>query len=267
MLKRNTILFIKLLLIIALVLLFTIIFISANNMSNNSVAARSRSVELLACPQLYSDISYSIYYDPEQTSEFLKVVQSSIQTLEQIDKNIYTPKANKAMVKELERLKDIEHRVSSDLDHYLAWEKEHYYAAKVWEYFMQRGFGEVVTSAIIGNMMIETSGGTLDLNPTIYSPSGNYYGLCQWSLKYCPGAKDLPFEYQLDYLIGSMPWEFNTFGKNYKHGFDYTAFLQMTDVEEAALAFTKCYERCGPASYVLRQEAAKLAYKYFNLNS
>ena len=147
------------------------------------------------------------------------------------------------------------------------WEKEHYYATKVWEYLRHRGFNQEVTCAIIGNMMIETSGGSLDLNPTIYSPSGNYYGLCQWSLKYCPGVKDLPFEHQLDYLLGSMPWEFNTFGWIYEEDFDYESFLEMTDVSEAALAFAKSYERCSSVSYEMRQEAALKAYEYFDLES
>ncbi len=145
------------------------------------------------------------------------------------------------------------------------WEEEHYYATKVWEYFRQRGFSQEITCAIIGNMMIETSGGSLDLNPTIYSPSGNYYGLCQWSKKYCPDAQGLSFEQQLDYLLETMQWEFNTFGWLYEEDFDYEDFLNMTDPAEAALAFAKSYERCGPASYELRQQAAVEAYDYFSL--
>ena len=168
---------------------------------------------------------------------------------------------------EITRLEEIELKVISDLSHYLTWEKEYYYAAKVWEYLRQRNFNQAVTCSIIGNMMIETSGGSLDLKPNIYSPSGNYYGLCQWSQKYYPGTKDLPFEYQLDYLLGSMPWEFNTFGKNYQNNFKYEDFLNMSNVEEAALAFAKAYERCGPASHEMRQKAALEAYKYFDLNS
>lgn len=147
------------------------------------------------------------------------------------------------------------------------WEEEHYYATKVWEYFRQRGFSQEVTCAIIGNMMIETSGGSLNLNPTIYSPSGNYYGLCQWSLKYCQDAKDLPFEHQLDYLLGTMQCEFNTFGWLYADDFDYESFLKMTDVSEAALAFAKSYERCSSVSYEMRKEAALKAYKYFDLEA
>lgn len=154
-------------------------------------------------------------------------------------------------------------KMDPDYEQYLAWKSEYYYATKVWEYFMQRDYGRAIISAILGNMMIETSGGTLDLKPTVYSPSRNYYGLCQWSLKYYPEARGLTFEQQLDYLLKTMPWEFNTFGWLYKEGFDFEEFIQMDDPEEAALAFAKVYERCGPASYNLRQQAARKAYNYF----
>lgn len=146
------------------------------------------------------------------------------------------------------------------------WEEEYYYATKVWEYFRQEGFNQEVTCAIIGNMMIETSGGDLALNPTIYSPSGNYYGLCQWSKEFYPEAHGLSFEQQLDFLINNIELEINTFGNCYREGFKYEDFLTMTDPAEAALAFAKAYERCGPASYEMRQEAAVKAYEYFNLH-
>jgi len=144
------------------------------------------------------------------------------------------------------------------------WEEEHYYATKVWEYLRQKGFSQEVTCAIIGNMMIETSGGSLDLKPTVYSPSGNYYGLCQWSKKYYPEAHGLSFEQQLEFLLNNIEWEINTFGKCYKEDFKYKDFLLMDDPVEAALAFAKSYERCGPASYEMRQEAAEKAYEYFS---
>ncbi len=147
------------------------------------------------------------------------------------------------------------------------WEEEYYYATKVWKYLRQKGFSQEVTCGIIGNMMIETSGGSLDLKPNIYSPSGNYYGLCQWSKKYYPEAHGLSFEQQLEFLLNNIEWEINTFGKCYKEGFKCEDFLNMTNVEEAALAFAKSYERCGPASYEMRQEAAVVAYEYFNLNN
>ncbi len=166
---------------------------------------------------------------------------------------------------------EIEPALYAEENEYLAkikkWEEEYYYATNVWKFLRERNFNQEVTCGIIGNMMIETSGGTLDLKPNIYSPSGNYYGLCQWSQKYYPGTKDLPFEYQLDYLLGTMPWEFNTFGWLYKDGFDYEEFLKIKDPAEAAFAFAIVYERCGPASYELRKDAAEVAYEYFDFSA
>ena len=149
----------------------------------------------------------------------------------------------------------------------IKWEEEYYYATNVWKFLRQRNFSQAAACGIIGNMMVETSGGTLALKPYIYSSSGNYYGLCQWSKKYYSGAFELPFEYQLDYLLGTISWEFKTFGWLYKEGFTLEDFLNLEDPAEAALVFAKVYERCGPASYGLRQKAAEVAYEYFNLDN
>lgn len=146
-----------------------------------------------------------------------------------------------------------------------SWRNEHYYAARTWEYLRQRNFSQAAACGIIGNMMIETSGGTLDLKPNIYSKSGNYFGLCQWSTTYYSGAKDLPFEHQLDYLLGTMPLEFKTFGRLYKDNFNYEDFIILEDPALAALVFAKVYERCSPVSFELRQQAALKAFEYFKL--
>jgi hypothetical protein len=221
---------------------------------------------LIDTPKLYSEIVYEIYYGPEPTEVFLNTAVDAIKNLEKINYSKYTSEAAADMIDELSRLKEIESKVLSDLDRYLIWEKEYYYAAKVWEYFMQRDYGEAVTIAILGNMMVETGGGTLCLEPTAYNKTGNYYGLCQWSQVYYPEAKDLPFEHQLEYLEGTMAYEFNTFGYLYKPGFTYEDFLAMTDPVEAARVFAIVYERCADWSVPLRSEAAKIAFDYFNLN-
>lgn len=218
-------------------------------------------------PILYPELDYTIYYDLIPTERLVIEVRTAIQTLSNLNKSEYTTEAIRAINDETSRLRNIESRLTSDIQHYLKWEKEHYYAAKVWEYFMQRGFSSEVVCAIIGNMMIETSGGSLNLNPTIYSPGKSYYGLCQWSQKYYPETKGLSFTEQLEYLFKSMEEEFNTFGKKYRKNFNYADFLEMTDTAEAALAFAKAYERCGSGSYKMRQSAAIIAFEYFDLNN
>lgn len=232
-----------------------------------SIPEATQKVILENSPVLYPELAYVIYYDIAMTEDLLINVRFAIKELGEIDYTTYTSSAITAMATEMNRLRDLEAELVSDINHYLKWEKEHYFAAKVWEYFMHRGFSNAVTCAIIGNMMIETSGGSLNLNPTVYSPSKNYYGLCQWSQKYYPETKNMSFEEQLDYLFNSLQEEFDVFGNKYKKGFNFEAFLNMTDPTKAALAFAKVYERCGTGGYARRQEAAVRAYEYFDLNS
>ena len=223
---------------------------------------------LINQPELYPDLTYEIYYEPVATEAHIAIINAAADELANIDYSKYTQTAAKAMSTEVLRLLKIAEQMTFDLAYYKACEEEFYYATKVWEFLRQQGFNNEVTCAIIGNMMVETSGGSLDLDPANYSSSGNYFGLCQWSLKYYPETKDISFEEQLDYLLNTMPWEFDTFGKIYKRGFDYEDFTAMTNVEEAALAFAKSYERCRPTgyNYKMRQLAAVKAYEYFNFD-
>ena len=215
-------------------------------------------------PITYSNIRYKKYYDITKSEKFISGLNSRIATLNKaIKSGNYTDTACKTMTKEANRLKNIKTKVNANIRCYKKWESEYYYAAKTWEYLKQHGFNDAVASGIIGNMMIETSGGSLKLNPTIYNKTRKYYGLCQWSLKYKPEVAGMSFKKQLTYLYSDMKKEFNTFGKCYRKGFTYNDFLKMTSPSEAALAFAKAYERCGSGSYEKRKEAAKVVYNYF----
>ena len=140
-------------------------------------------------------------------------------------------------------------------------EKEYETATIIWDYLLEQDYSETIAAAILGNIMAEAGGQTLDIDATIGSK--DYYGICQWSYKYCPDVFDKDLEEQLDYLNKTMEKEFNTFGSQYKSNFKFSDFLEMTDVREAALAFSKCYERNAPGSYFVRQENAVVAYEYF----
>lgn len=218
----------------------------------------------IAEPVLFSDIHYISWYDINKCNEYLDVVFDCVAQIETaMSSGAYTDDAYAEMRTECQRLYYVIAYIESDIRHLGTWESEHFYAAKTWEFLKQQGFSNQVASAIIGNMMIETGGGTLDLNPEIYNPSRDYYGLCQWSTYYFPFMADTSFEEQLSYLVESMPKEFKNFGFCYKSGFTYEDFLAMEDTEQAALAFAKVYERCGSGSYGLRKQAALKAYQYF----
>ena len=269
--------------IAAILLFLLVIFISAaviaaaSSVANDTILKQAEGdslttkqniqiENLISTPLTFPDIEYKTFYDIELSQTFLFEVQAKINQLTlAVKTSKYTPLAIEMMGQELRRLQSISSAVTSDIDKYQKWEDEYYYATKAWEFFMQRGYSEVIASAIIGNMMIETSGGTLKLNPTIYDPPREYYGLCQWSLHYKPFMADMSFEDQLDYLDSDMEKEFKTFGFLFKKAFTYEDFLSMTDPAEAALAFAKVYERCASRGYNARMQAAIIAYDYFTL--
>jgi hypothetical protein len=222
--------------------------------------------ELIDAPITFSEVEYQVFYDIDLSNDYLVEVNDCIKILVgAINSDEYTSCATQVMNAELNRLYDIRARIESDTVVYASWEQEHYYAAKVYEFLCKNGYSDVVACGIIGNMMIETSGGTLDLMPFIYDPLGEFYGLCQWSLFYQPRVAGMTFEDQLEYLYNDMEKEFRTFGFCYKDGFTYEDFLAMEDTGEAAIAFAKIYERCGSGTYNLRRQAAIEAYNYFVL--
>lgn len=136
-------------------------------------------------------------------------------------------------------------------------------ARLVWNYLKECGYNDYVCSGIIGNMMTECGGNTLDLIYNIYSPTKNYYGLCQWNRWTYDYVFDEGVEYQLTTLTDTIKEEINMFGFCYKKNFNYENFINMTNEKNVALAFAKCYERCDSSSYKSRQENATVAYDYF----
>lgn len=136
-------------------------------------------------------------------------------------------------------------------------------ATAVWLYMKNLGWNDYVCAGIMGNMMSECGGQTLALQPNIYNPSGNYYGLCQWSRKYYPSVIGTSLETQMNFLASTIEPQMNTYGSRYKSGFNYNQFLQLNSTAAATEAFTKCYERAGMSSLGKRQSNAAIAYNYF----
>ena len=133
-------------------------------------------------------------------------------------------------------------------------------ATQIWRYMKAQGWNNYVCAGIMGNIMAEVGGQTLNIRYTL--SSGSYYGMCQWSRAYSKvwGAG---LETQCDFLRDTIKYEFDTYGSKYQKGFNFNSFLNMTDAQQAALAFAKSYERCGSGSYGVRQKNAVKAYNYF----
>lgn len=148
-------------------------------------------------------------------------------------------------------------------DSMLQKELEYPYATFIWTFLHEQGYNDYVCAGILGNIMCECGGYTLNINPFVYGCNGAYYGMCQWSKRYCPGVQGQSLENQCYYLLSNIKQAFDTYGYLYSSGFNYNSFLNLTNEKYAALSFAKCYERCSSASYTARQNCATFAYNYF----
>lgn len=134
-------------------------------------------------------------------------------------------------------------------------------ATEIWRYMKNLGWNDYVCAGILGNIMTEVGGQTLNIEPL--TKGKGYYGICQWNKGYKDAVWDKDLVGQLDYLRDSIKYNFDTFGYAYKKGFNYEAFLKLENETEAAEAFRACYERSTTASRAIRKQNATVAYNYF----
>jgi hypothetical protein len=140
-------------------------------------------------------------------------------------------------------------------------EEEYPIATYIWNYFKNLGYSNQVCAGILGNIMTESGGNTLAIQYDI--KTSMYYGMCQWSKIYYSSVWDTSLKEQCDYLRDTIEYEIDNFGSLYKRDFGYQDFVALTNVKDAALAFSKCYERNPASSYKTRQQNAIAAYNYF----
>ena len=136
-------------------------------------------------------------------------------------------------------------------------------ATEIWLYLNSLGYSDYVCAGILGNMMAEAGGQTLNIKPEIYNSTKSYYGICQWSKKYYPNVQGVSLQEQLVFLNSNIKYEIDTYGRIYKSNFKFHDFLNLTCEKEVALVFAKSYERCDSRYYSIRQENATKALKYF----
>lgn len=141
-------------------------------------------------------------------------------------------------------------------------EQEYPIATHVWTTMKSYGWNDYVCAGIMGNMMAECGGNTLYLQPTIISSNSLYYGLCQWQQGYSSvWYQDI--DGQLTFLKDTLQYEMDTYGKNYKYGFNYDSFTSLENEKKAAEAFLRCYERGSTYTLSQRQKNAEMALSYF----
>ena len=129
-------------------------------------------------------------------------------------------------------------------------------ATEVWNGLKALGLNDYVCAGILGNIMAEVGGQTLDISRWPQYSQKTYYGICQWA-----GSRKQrllnDFGTTLNDQIRFLSVElFEVIPKG-------NSFYNMQDEKQAALYFAKYYERCGSSSYGESQTNATTALNYF----
>lgn len=142
-------------------------------------------------------------------------------------------------------------------------EDEYYYARVIWNYLRyEMGLNKYCTAGIMGNIMTECGGQTLNIQPYMTN-SGGHYGICQWNLRYFPEVRGESLHGQLEFLNSTIRWIMNDFGDRYYDGFNYNKFIEITDERIAAQAFAYAYEGSPKPCSQRRLDHATTALNYF----
>ena len=140
-------------------------------------------------------------------------------------------------------------------------------ATEIWLQMKSYGWTDAACAGIMGNIMRETGGDTLEyITSNIYNKSKSHYGLCQWAKRYYPQIQ--PTETwtpsaaeQIEFLRYTIS---NQKTLHHSYGFTEEYLLTATDYREVAKKFCDGYER--PAENSTRRENnAEKAWKYFVL--
>lgn len=158
---------------------------------------------------------------------------------------------------ELENLKSENAKLNNKVANTTTYPDTNYTQSRaVWNHLKSLGLNDYVCAGILGNIMAEVGGQTLDISRWSTFDQTHYYGICQWA----GGRKDRllnefggTLEAQIKFLGVEL---FEVIPEN-------NSFYDMQNEKEAALYFAKYYERCGSASYAVRQTNATKALEYF----
>lgn len=130
-------------------------------------------------------------------------------------------------------------------------------ATQVWNYLRNNlGLNEYVSAGIIGNIMAEVGGQTLDISRWPIYSKNYYYGICQWAgnrKQRLLNDFGTTLEAQITFLGVEL---FEVIPKD-------NSFYSMQNEKETALYFAKYYERCSSKYYSIRQSNATKALEYF----
>lgn len=127
---------------------------------------------------------------------------------------------------------------------------------QVWKYLKSLGLNDYICAGILGNIMAEVGGHTLNISSWPKYSNGSYYGICQWS-----GSRKSRL---LNNFGSDLNAQLRFLGVElYEEIPAGSSFYTMQDEKEAALYFAKNFERCSSQYYSIRQTNATKALEYF----
>ena len=210
--------------------------------------------------------SYKSSYEEEVKSG--STVQSELDTLKQENADLKSDISNYEQyildkddqIQQLEEenasLKETANRLANAQKGTFVADGNYDQATQVWNYLRDLGLNPYVCAGILGNIMAEVGGQTLDISRWVVYSGHGYYGICQWS-----GSRKerllndfgTTLEDQIRFLSVEL---FEVIPKD-------NSFYNMQDEQQAALYFAKYYERCSSKYYSVRQSNATKALEYF----
>lgn len=190
-----------------------------------------------------------------------------------VDGGVDSFEAASLIEEEVARIESITEVYQADYDAIIDAEKwaqrwiEYPIATEVWLFMRNElGWSNAVAAGVMGNMMHECGGCTMNLN-WVPTPGDDSVGICQWKVCYEDRAwlVHSNLQDQLNFLKNTVKIQIDNWGWKHKEGFNYNAFCNLTSCEEAAEAFATCYERCSYSEkrYETRRNLAQVALQYF----
>ena len=230
------------------------------------VTALNQDVNIAETEPVIETTEYSadFVYIPQTSSERCKeeiikckeylATLHSAQEIERIEEIIYTHECD------LELLLDQE-AIQAKWD---ARKKEYPVATEVWLYMqLQFGWNDTVCAGVLGNIMAEIGGGTLNFNN--WDHDKNTYGMFQWlggrkkSIKKIYGDKPT-IEEQLEFMYDEL---YGTDGvRKQVTDAQRSKILNGASPEAVAMSFCRYFERPGGTG-LSRKKYARIAYNYF----
>lgn len=187
------------------------------------------------------------------------------------------PEIEAITLSEIDRVNEIKLKYQSDYNRLLEEEaiaaywnakrEEYPVATEVWLYMKNEfGWNDIVCAGIMGNIMAEIGGGTLNFDNWNANGSSGY-GMIQWissrrrQLKSIYGEYPTP-EQQLEFMYDEMHGTDGVTNQLYISG-SLDRIMNATTPGDAAYYFAIYFERCADWAVTVRPGYARIAYDYF----